>query len=138
MASALRTVMSARGSTRLALFGHSGGATLAVLLAERFPETIAVVTLAGNLDIEAWARIHGYTPLRDSLNPIARRPLSRGILQKHYVGTLDRNVTPGMLRHFAESHPDSRVVAIPGFDHDCCWNGLWPTVLQELAIDLAR
>ncbi len=136
MAAALRLAMSARQLTRIAFFGHSGGGTLAVLLAQRFPETSAVVTLAGNLDIQAWVRMHGYTPLRGSLNPVDQSPLASGILQKHYIGTLDRNVSPDMLRRFAERQPRAEVIELQGFNHECCWKWRWATVLQELKIDL--
>ena len=136
MAAALRQAMSARQLTGIVFFGHSGGGTLAVLLAQRFPQTSAVVTLAANLDITAWVRMHGYTPLRGSLNPADQSPLASGILQKHYIGTLDRNVTPDMLRRFAQRQPRAQVIELQGFNHECCWKLRWATVLQELKVDL--
>ncbi|MCB1675210.1 MAG: hypothetical protein KDI01_02905 [Halioglobus sp.] len=45
----------ARDYRGVALFGHSGGGTLAMLLAARRPDVRAVLTLAGNLDLAAWA-----------------------------------------------------------------------------------
>lgn len=138
MAASLRQIMSMGLPKTLVFFGHSGGGTLAVLLAEGFPETVAVVTLAGNLDIEAWARLHHYTPLRGSLNPLEQQPLAPGIIQKHYVGSLDGNVTPLMLRRYAQRHRRAVVIELQGFDHDCCWRKTWETVLQDLGMDLTR
>jgi pimeloyl-ACP methyl ester carboxylesterase len=55
------------------LIGHSGGA-LAILLAARVPQVVAVVTIAGNLDTDVWTKLHGYLRLQGSLNPIAAPP----------------------------------------------------------------
>ena len=68
------------------MIGYSGGGTLAQLVAEKFTQTRAVVTLAGNLDLAAWVQLHDYTPLGGSLNPAERPPLPGHILQIHYVG----------------------------------------------------
>ena len=134
MAAALRSALPAGApAPRLVFMGHSGGGTLAVLLAERFAaETAAVVTLAGNLDLGAWVRFHGYSPLDGSLDPAARAPLADGVVQRHYVGSLDRNVTPQMLRGYVAGRPRAVLVGIDGIDHNCCWRAVWPRVLREL------
>jgi pimeloyl-ACP methyl ester carboxylesterase len=137
MAAALRRTVAAAPQRRIVLFGHSGGGTLAALLAARLPETVGVVTLGANLDIDAWARLHGYTPLRDSVNPMAQAPLPPGIIQKHYVGSADRNVPPALLRAYRDRHPGAVVTEVPGVDHDCCWRGAWPGILQDLEAALA-
>lgn len=133
MAAALRRMLPAETTRRLAFMGHSGGGTLAVLLAERFAETAAVVTLAGNLDAAAWARRHGYSALEGSLDPAMRPPLAPAVVQRHYVGSLDRNVTPDMVRGYADGKPGAVVVVVDGADHECCWHAVWPRVLHELA-----
>ncbi len=138
MAAALRRLTSEQQPIKLVFFGHSGGGTLAVLLAEHFRESVAVVTLAGNLDVQAWSRLHRYTPLRGSLDPVDRPPLAPAIVQKHYIGSLDRNVTPELLRRYVEKQPRALLVEVHGFDHQCCWHDLWPTILKELRVDLAR
>jgi pimeloyl-ACP methyl ester carboxylesterase len=76
----------------LALFGHSGGGALAMLLAERIPQIRMVVTLAGNLDTQAWTKKHGYSQLAGSLNPKQRPALPARIRQYHFRGADDRNL----------------------------------------------
>ena len=68
-----------------------------MLLAERFKQTRAVVTVAGNLDPDRWVAQHGYSPLVGSLNPARRPPLPSHILQLHFVGGRDRNVPRDLL-----------------------------------------
>lgn len=114
----------------LVLIGYSGGGTLAMLMAERLPQTVAVVTLAGNLDIDAWTRLHEYTPLQGSLNPAERAPLSGSIRQVHYVGGKDRNVLPEFAHSYAARDNSAQVIELPGFDHVCCWELVWKSLLE--------
>jgi hypothetical protein len=131
MAAALRRALY-DSETDVVFFGFSGGGTLAMLLAERFPRTRGVITVAGNLDISAWAAHHGYTPLEGSLNPALRPPLDASIMQIHYVGGRDRHVPAPIIRRFAAARPGTRIIEYPGFDHACCWEEVWPEILAKL------
>jgi len=130
MATVVRRILDERGSNTLRLFGHSGGGTLAMLLAEQLGSTQAVVTLAGNLDVEAWVRYHRYTPLAQSLNPARRSPLDRSIRQLHVIGSDDRIVLPRFLDAAARRGVVRNVVEVEGFTHSCCWEQVWPQILQ--------
>lgn len=114
------------------LVGHSGGGTLAMLLAARRADVTAVVTLAGNLDIDAWADHHHYTRLSGSLNPATLPPLDSSVRQLHLVGERDETVTPLMLENALTAQPGAELRVIPGVDHSCCWSDLWPDLLVEL------
>ena len=76
----------------------SGGGTLAWLMATRVPETTGAVTIAANLDIEDWARIHDYSPLEGSLNPALAPALLPAVDQQHCVGGRDANAPPSVVR----------------------------------------
>ena len=132
MRAALLAILSDRPGVRVALFGHSGGATLAALLAARLPQVDTLVTIAGNLDIARWTALHGYSDLTGSLNPAAEPALPNRVHQRHYVGLADRNTPPELADRFSARQPISTVVKVPNADHDCCWHTLWPTILQEL------
>jgi hypothetical protein len=127
---AARKLLSREHTPELVLFGHSGGGTLAVLMAEQLPETRAVITLAANLDTDAWARHHDYRPLRASLNPAGRAPLNRHVVQLHFVGGADQIVPPALLMRAVERQAGAQVRIIEGFDHSCCWHTLWPAILD--------
>jgi pimeloyl-ACP methyl ester carboxylesterase len=131
MAAALRRVMHDRGAERLIWFGYSGGGVLAMLLAPRFRETVAVVTVAANLDIDAWTDFHGYTALDGSLNPARQPAWPRHIHRRHYAGGADRVVPSDVVRRGAGD--PSTVVVVPSYDHSCCWTTLWPVIVEDAA-----
>ena len=131
MAAALRQVLAEGAHRRVAWFGHSGGGTLAVLLAARVPETTAVVTAAANLDIDAWAASRGARPFVGSLNPARQPALSADIVQRHYAGGRDEVVPPEVTRKGLG--PGVPLTVIPEYDHRCCWEKLWPGLLADLA-----
>jgi len=129
MVEVLDKLISADVIESLVFFGHSGGGTLAVLLAERFSETKAVITIAGNLDIDAWAEMHHYTKLQRSLNPASRPALDPRIHQLHLIGERDTNITPQLIEGFESRQQNSELIVVSDFDHVCCWAKLWPDVL---------
>ena len=131
MAAALRPHLASDPAERLAFIGYSGGGALAMLLAPRFPGATAVITVASNLDTDAWTEHHRYLRLTGSLNPAAQPPLPQQLYQRHYVGGRDRVVPAETLSGVFVDR--ATVVLVPGFDHVCCWPRLWPSILADLA-----
>lgn len=131
MAQALRAFLEQTPFERVILIGYSGGGTLAWLLAPAVPETVAVLTIAANLDVQAWAAAHQYTALAGSLDPATAAPLPSRIAQVHWTGERDRVVPPTTIAGFARAHPAARVLRIAEFDHVCCWIERWPQLLAR-------
>ena len=136
MVAALRSFLSTHPFRRVVLIGYSGGGTIAWLMAAHVPETTGVVTVAANLDTDDWARIHGYSALKGSLNPALLPELPPTIIQLHYVGSRDQNVPPSVVRSFSRHHPEALVIEVAGFEHRCCWIKRWPQLLDESATTL--
>ncbi|MGH7356297.1 MAG: alpha/beta fold hydrolase [Candidatus Rokuibacteriota bacterium] len=128
LAAAVRRIAEAEGVRHVTWFGYSGGGSLAMLLAPRVPETLAVVTVAANLDVAAWIRHHDVRPLDGSLDPAREPPLPPRIVQRHWVGAADPEVPPAIVRLVA----GTALVVVPGFDHVCCWQEIWPDVLADV------
>lgn len=136
MSEALNMILKKSGNPEVVLVGYSGGGTLAQLLAERIKETRAVITLAGNLDLVAWTRLHEYSPLEGSLNPAERPPLPRHILQIHYTGRSDDNIPPSLVEHYVLSKRMGEVIVLEEVDHYNGWLQHWPEILINLNMRL--
>jgi pimeloyl-ACP methyl ester carboxylesterase len=136
LASAAGRFREAHHLSRILLVGHSGGGTLAVLLASRLPAVIGVISIAGNLDPEEWTRQHGYSPLTESLNPAREPPLDPALPQWYLVGDLDKVVPTTMAARYLIRVPPERIWRYPLLDHSCCWQRVWPDVRKRVLDEL--
>jgi dienelactone hydrolase len=119
------------GAQKLVLVGYSGGGAVAALLAATRTDVIRLVTVAGNLDHQAWTRLHGVLPLSGSLNPADAWAALQHIPQLHFVGARDTNITPETVSSYLARFPPSRrpsMLVVPDFDHGCCWAEQWPAL----------
>lgn len=132
MSAVLIRELRERGFDEVAIFGHSGGGALALLIAEQVPEVKTIVTLAGNLDTDAWIRHHAFSPLYTSLNPAGRESLPASITQVHYLGGQDRNIPPELNAGWINGQKNSFGIAVADYSHSCCWRELWPSILSSL------
>jgi pimeloyl-ACP methyl ester carboxylesterase len=127
-----------RDAASVQIFGHSGGGTLAVLLARTLHNVTGVVTLAGNLDPAAWAQLHGYAPLTGSVDPLQGGALAPTILQWHLAGERDRNIPPALIESAALALGRGEFRIVEDADHACCWQREWPSVLRQVAVAADR
>lgn len=130
MATVLEQLASRLDTRQLILIGYSGGGTLAMLLARRVDGISDVVTLAGNLDTQAWANHHGYSALSSSLNPATREPLPNTIRQWHWAGADDQVVPPDLAEKALQRQQGVHFRVLEDVDHSCCWEREWPGLLE--------
>jgi dienelactone hydrolase len=133
MGAALATLIRDNSTRRVILVGYSGGGTIAYLVAPRIPEVSAVVTISGNLDIDAWSRAHGYLSLSESDNPATAPALDRRITQIAIAGGRDLNVPQSSLRGFLDRQQPQEFWIYDDHDHACCWRRDWPAILKRIA-----
>ena len=117
--------------SKLVLIGHSGGGSLAMLIADIRQDISAVITLAANLDHKAWTTTLKYDPLKDSLNA-ARVRLSPEVFQWHLAGSNDKRVPAAVIKPTVDKQVNAYWTLYEGFDHNCCWASIWPGVLHDL------
>ena len=134
MEAALRLLLARHPAQNIVLIGYSGGGTLALLLANRISEVNTVITVAGNLDTDAWTRHHGYLPLTDSINPARVESWRSNLQQIHFFGEEDENVPDHITREFLRDTPLAQGRMLKGFDHSCCWVERWPEILKDLEL----
>ena len=120
---------------RIILIGYSGGGTLAMLLAEHIPNITGIITIAANLDTQAWTDYHGYSPLTGSVNPAIRTPLAKNIFQLHLAGGRDNNVPVQQIKSFAKRQYLAQLRIFDEYDHHCCWEEIWPSILTSIDTD---
>lgn len=128
MVDALRQHVATHSAHGITLIGHSGGGTLVMLMAARMSEVDQIVTLAGNLDIQRWTRLHHYTPLKDSLNPADLAANSLPRKQIHFGGDKDDNIPPALSDEFL-GRLGQPMRIVNGADHNCCWIAQWSDLL---------
>lgn len=125
---------AASGASGIKLYGHSGGGTLAVLLAANRTDVSQIVTVAANLDHELWTRRLGNTPLFGSLNAINYTDRVSHIPQVHLTGSQDEAVAPDIaaayVRRFGNAD-NVKHITIKDFDHYCCWAKHWPGLMAN-------
>lgn len=132
MAAALRRALGPDTDREVTLIGYSGGGVLAMLIAARLEQVATVVTIAANLDTATWTDHHGYSRLLGSLNPATQPPLPARIRQIHLAGERDSRVPAHLSDQALARQPNAQLLVIPNFDHRCCWERAWPSILAGL------
>lgn len=132
MVAAINRVCREKAPSEVVLIGYSGGGALAMLMAPRIANATGVVTVAGNLDVQAWTRYHRYKPLTGSLNPADEDPLPAHIRQWHWLGARDTVVPPRIVKDMLSRETNAQVTIVPDATHGCCWEEVWPTLLGRL------
>jgi pimeloyl-ACP methyl ester carboxylesterase len=129
----LRGYLVSNPDLELSLIGYSGGGVLAMLMAPHLPEIDQVVTVAANLAVREWSDLHAFSPLDGSLDLAHQPPLMASIRQLHFAGENDTVVPTRIVRRVAQRQAPqtTRVIVIPGFDHQCCWQTAWSEILAK-------
>ncbi len=132
MIAALRLVLAddQEHYSGITLIGHSGGGTLAMLMAARMPEVTQLVTIAANLDTTAWVNSHYFSPLTESLNPAQIIQKSTPTHQLHFGGGHDLIVPNQPVRDFLAKIGQS-LEEFPQQDHNN-WGIVWPQILLTI------
>ena len=138
MVQVIQTLQQQLGFSKIALFGHSGGGVIALLIAhamqQEIPTATSVVTLAANIDTDAWATSHGYLQLEGSLNPTLLPALPSSTFTLHLFGENDNVVNSNLFKDYLFSRPDVESIVYQGFDHSCCWGKVWLEILERIQV----
>lgn len=120
------------GGGEIHLIGYSGGAAVAVLTAARRSDVASLRTVVGNLDPEAVNRYHHVSSMKNFLNPMDAALKLRDLPQRHFVGSQDTVVPPGIARSFlkrAGRRDSSAITVVEGATHTRGWQEHWKALL---------
>ncbi len=131
MVQALNNWLENHQFNQVVLIGYSGGGSLAVLMADKINHIKAVVTVAANLDVKAWSEFHGYSTLKESLNPIEQGALNSKIKQIHFAGKDDQVVPAFVIKNYMKSQKNVNYYELENQDHTCCWETQWQNILDR-------
>lgn len=133
MADAITQLAATFKPSSLTLVGYSGGGVLALLAASRIDPQPRVITVASNLDTDAWTNFHGHLPLSHSSNPLLVMENGSDSRHIHLIGSRDTVVPPSTITRYKETHLLARYIEIENFDHRCCWVEHWNEILKIAA-----
>ena len=129
------TVLKARLQAKeLILVGYSGGGAVAALITARRDDVKRLITVAGNLDHNAWTQRHNISQLDGSLNPADAWQVLVEIPQTHFVGANDKIIESAIARSYQRRFPlnkQPQINIIDGVDHHCCWPDRWGEILNK-------
>lgn len=119
----------------LHLFGFSGGANLAALIAAQRVDVKNLTTIAGNLNPTLFQKHHKLTPTPHSLNALSVAPHIQHLKQTHFIGAQDKIIPPLIATSFKEQTPQSpsmTLTVVPNTSHHKNWPQQWPALLRSI------
>ena len=123
----LETLRALHGFDTLHLVGYSGGATVALLLANE-AGVASIRTIAGNLSPTFHSRYHGVDPQSGSLEPLDYKSALMRVPQIHFLGGDDTIVPAAIGDHYISAFSDSSCITEhvhPGISHHSGWEVFW-------------
>lgn len=116
MQSALDILKARYHASSLELIGYSGGAAIALLLAQHRDDIVQVQTIAGNLDPFAWVKLKGFSPLAGSIDPLLDVTRLSTTRQRHFIAAQDRVLPAALATGFVQKTKPKCVelVEVPG------------------------
>ncbi len=105
------------------LIGYSGGGAVATIVTSKNKDVKRLITIAGNLDIDKWTKIHKVSKLENSLNPIDYVAGLENIEQFHLIGERDKIIPKDIfLSYFSKFEKKDKIkYLLVDANHSCCW-----------------
>jgi hypothetical protein len=130
MCEAANRVSRQLGVQTVQLIGYSGGGAIVVGMRACTDKLVAVSTIAGNLDPQAWAAHHGYSPFND-LSPLDAG-LSRHdeIGEAHWQCRDDLNIPPSITDDYFAAREGAIRHIVDSCSHATGWQQYWSKIID--------
>ncbi len=121
------------GQHPVILIGYSGGAQIAGLVAVNKPwiKTKKLITIAGNLDHQAWTEYHHLPSLNESMSLSDYKSNYLRIPQIHYTGAQDNNIPPALTLAFVGPKHQQSIIIVEGAGHSSGFQTIAPQIWSE-------
>ncbi len=119
----------------ISIIGHSGGGTLAYLIAATRNDISAVLTIDPNLNHLRWADHYGFPKLTDSLEATNYLPLDSTVKVINLLGEKDKTIEKKLLLESTFQQKNVINLFYPNFTHHCCWERIWPQILEGVGFN---
>lgn len=126
-----------RNAKTVGLIGYSGGGAIAVAMRRCVRDLSAITTIAGNLDIEAWAAYHGYAPVELPSPPESAAASGERLVETHWQCLQDKTVPPSITDKYFDRHPQARRIIVDDCEHADGWERYRPRI-QALVVSGRR
>jgi len=130
--SAIDILKEKSGAKDVELVGYSGGGAIAVFVAARRSDVIALRTVAGNLNTKVLSEYHHVSQLEGSTNPMDVAQKVAHIPQRHFVGSKDKIIPLIIAESFVKMKEDKDyacITVVDGVSHNNGWQKRWKELL---------
>lgn len=117
------------------LIGHSGGGTVAALLAGTREGVRCLITLAAPLDLAAWTSRQNLSPLAGSIDPALDPKKLAKTQSHHFLGQDDTLVDLSALGVFAGRQLGRTVDLLVGVSHTDGWEQNWKVIRGKTCLN---
>jgi len=117
------------------LIGHSGGGTVAALLAGTREGVRCLITLAAPLDLAAWTSRQNLSPLAGSIDPALDPKKLAKTQSHHFLGQDDTLVGLSALGVFAGRQLGRTVDLLVGVSHTDGWEQNWKVIRGKTCLN---
>ncbi len=115
------------------LIGYSGGGYFATILAATRCDVVALRTLAGNMNVEAFTELHQIDTLRTSDDFLMHLDALREVPQLHLVSRDDTIIPPVLVQNYIDQLGSviARAVVVEGPTHGDGWGDAWAGFIHQ-------
>lgn len=132
MDQALDAIVRQTNQQKVNLIGYSGGAAVAVLLAQRRHDIVSLRTVAGNLDHAYVNQYHHVDAMPQSLNAIDAAEQISQLPQLHFIGRDDQVIPKAVAENFVhkQNKPSCTAIIAVVAGHQEHWIEQWQDLLK--------
>ena len=130
MCEAANRVSRQQGAETVQLIGYSGGGAIVVGMSACTDKLVAVTTIAGNLDPQAWTAYHAYSPLNDlsPLDVVASR--HDEVDEAHWQCRDDHNIPPSITDNYFAAREGAIRHIVDSCSHATGWQRYWTKIID--------